>query len=405
VILDGLAITVGERAVYGLDLATGDVAWEVARAGGPLSVPAVVSARGEDPAILLYLEGPDGDDGAAASPAPTGAPGEAEDEGASELVAVELGDRTELWRASLGATSRTGVAVDGDAVYLGDQDGTVYSFGLADGAERWTADAGGLVDGPIAVADGLVIAVGRSSEERTVAVSAFDQASGERRWNVPLQTGSAASAAAAGDGRVVVGFADRFVRGLGLDDGEDLWSELALNFFLPWTSPALPPGTVYVADVGGGLYRLDAEDGSRDWSHQLNEVVLRSSPVVSGDTVLLGLKDGRLVAVDADSGHLVWQSDATPGLVGAIALSHEVVVAVKGGREAGLIAFEHDPQGRLLDVPSPTELDSGSTLPRIGLALAVAFVVVVVPGIAARRRFGDALPAEDDTADPVEDDA
>jgi hypothetical protein len=96
------------------------------------------------------------------------------------------------------------------------------------------------------------------------------------------------------------------------------------------------------------------------------------------------------VAVGADSGHLVWESEATPGLTGTIALGPDVVVAVKGGKEAGLIAFEPDPEGTLVDLHSPTELDAGTTLSRYAVAAAVVLVGVLVPGRLLRRRLGPA---------------
>jgi hypothetical protein len=102
----------------------------------------------------------------------------------------------------------------------------------------------------------------------------------------------------------------------------------------------------------------------------------------------------------------VWQSAASPGLIGTIALSPEAVVAVKGGAEGGLIAFEHDPNGRLVDVPSPTELDGGTTLARIGAAAAIALAILLVPGMLLRRRFGDAFAAETEDGDfPDEEEA
>jgi hypothetical protein len=94
------------------------------------------------------------------------------------------------------------------------------------------------------------------------------------------------------------------------------------------------------------------------------------------------------VAVDAASGVLVWQSEATPGQVGTISLSREVVVAVKGGRDAGLIAFEHDPDGSLVRIESPTVLEPGTTLSRIGTAAAIVLAALLLPGMLARRRWG-----------------
>jgi outer membrane protein assembly factor BamB len=430
VIVEDLAISVGERAVYAVDLVTGDLAWEVARSGGPISTPAIATGN---PTTVLYLEGPGGADAgspsasasasrSAASPtSPTSSPSPADavDDDGSVLVALDLADQTERWRAALGAQSRSGVTVGADAAYVGDEDGLVYAIALADGQIRWTADlaegsgAEGVtgpsgcepfedaaVDVPVAVAEDRVIVVGRNVDGAAVAVGALSASTGDCAWRVFPQLGSSAiSAPAAAEGIVVVGSADRFVRGLAVEDGQERWSSLALSLFSPFSAPAFPPGTAYVADLGGGLYRLDVADGARVWSYQFNEVVL-GSPVVSGDTVLLGLNDGRLVALNAATGHLVWQGGSAPGRLGALALAADAIVAEKGGRDAGLIAFEHDPEGRLVDVPSPTELDAPTTLSRIGLAAAVVIAALIVPGMLLRRRFGASLPelegADDD---------
>jgi outer membrane protein assembly factor BamB len=408
VIVDGLAVTVGQRAIYAVEVSTGDLSWEVPRAGGPISVPAIASGQ---PRIILYLEGPDVvETGGTPTSSPTTASptGDGGEEGTagSSLVAIDLADQAELWRVPLGAIARTGVTVDGDTAYVGDEAGTLYAVPVADGAVRWTSEAPGRLDVPIAVADERVIVISRSADDRGVIVAAHEVATGERRWEVSAEVGStASSAAAAADGIVVVALADRLVRALGGEDGDELWASLALSFFSPVTSPALRDGSVFVADLGGGLYRFDSEDGVRAWSYQFNEVVLRSSPVVSGAWVLLGLNDGRLVAVSGESGRLAWQSAASAGLIGTIALSPEAIVAVKGGAEGGLIAFEHDPDGRLVDIASPTELDGGTTLARIGAAAAIALALLLVPGMLLRRRFGDAFAAEgeDDGFDPDEE--
>ncbi len=56
VVAGDLAVSVGEEAVYGIDVASGAVQWQIPRAGGPLSVPAIGVAGGRR--ILVYLEGP-----------------------------------------------------------------------------------------------------------------------------------------------------------------------------------------------------------------------------------------------------------------------------------------------------------------------------------------------------------
>ena len=413
ILVEDQAVTVGSDAVYGVDLASGTVLWEVPRAGGPLSTPAAGSVGGST--AVLYLEGPpresepspsaSGTTSTSPSGSPSGSPspGEetvgpgGEEEPASSLVAVSLEDRTELWRLPLEGVARSGVTIDGATAYVGDQDGRVVAVALSDGSVVWSAEVPGRVDVPVAVSGNTVYVVARDADPPSVAIVALDtttqldEGTKRERWKVfPQATSTVGSAPAAGEGFVLVGSADRLLRSIAAEDGTERWASLVLSFFSPATAPAFAGDAVYAVDLSGGLYRFDAADGHRAWSHQLNEVVFRSAPVVSGPTVLLGLSDGSLVAIDAASGHLVWQSETTPGLVGTIALGPDVVVAVKGGKEAGLIAFEPDPQGTLVDLPSPTELDAGTTFSRYAVAAAVVLVGVLVPGMLLRRRLGPA---------------
>jgi outer membrane protein assembly factor BamB len=404
VLVDGTAIAIGREAVYGVELSTGQKDWEVPRDGGPLSVPAVGELDGRQ--VLLYLEGPapGGAPSPTSAPTPTSAPpasptSASPDEGKgteTALVALDLRDRSERWRIGLGATARSGVTVDGDTIYVGDQSGTVHAVALDDGAERWTTDLVGHADLPLAVGEGIVYAVSRDPDGRRIRITALDASGGEQAWSVSPQIGStAASAPSATSAGVVIATADRLVQVLDAEDGEQRWATLLLSLSSPVSAPATGGDDVLVADIGGGLYRLDPADGARRWGFQFNELVLRSSPVRSGGAVLVGLNDGGLAAVDLEHGRLVWEGATGPGLVGTMAVSRDTVVAVKGGPDAGLIAFEHDPDGTLVDVASPTELTPGTTLARAGLAALAVFAAAFVPALLARRRFGDALVPED----------
>ena len=114
VLAGDLAVSVGAEAVYGIDVASGTVEWQVARDGGPLSVPAIGAGPGGR--ILVYLEGSPDDaggttdgspspsasgtpggstPGTSATPAPTGP---VEQGGGSTLVAISLADQSEIWR-------------------------------------------------------------------------------------------------------------------------------------------------------------------------------------------------------------------------------------------------------------------------------------------------------------------
>jgi len=380
VVSGDVAIAVGKEAVYGIDLATGEEAWQLIRNGGPLSIPAVgvVGTR----QILVFVD---------------------ESAFGASLVGVDLGDRHELWRTPLKATSRSGVTIDGSTAFVADEDGNVYAVSVDKGALLWRAETIGEVLAPPAASDGNVYVVARNTTSQETQLVALDERTGRSVWPQsysPPVAGSAGSGPAAADDAVVVGFADRLLRALPAKGGPARWTSLVQSLFSPASAPAFQPGNVYAADVSGGLYRLSATSGARDWDYQFNELVIRSSPVVSGQTALLGLNDGRLVAVDIGSGELVWESTASPGLIGPIALSHELVVAVKGGSRPGLVAFEHDPSGRLVRIPSPTILDAGELFGNYAIALVIALVALLVPFRILAGRLGPApLPHEEEEED------
>ncbi|HEX9123350.1 MAG TPA: PQQ-binding-like beta-propeller repeat protein [Actinomycetota bacterium] len=367
VVQGGTVVTVGTTAVYGVDLATGRQVWKLDRTGGPLAMPAVASVGGRT--VLLFTDG-------------------TKDAGVG-LVAVSLKDRTELWRTALKAPSRSGIAVDGATAFVADDDGNVYAVSVSDGSITWTAKTLGDVLAPPAVAGGRVFVAGRDTVNQRAQLLALDEASGRKDWEfTPSVAGSTGSAASVADGTVVAGAADRSIHAFSAEDGTERWSRLALSLFSPVTAPAVTSDGVYAVDVSGGLYRLDPATGARVWDYQFNQLVVRSAPVVSRGTVLVGLNDGRLVAVDTTSGNLVWQSDPSPGLIGPIALTPNLVVASKGGNDAGLVAYVHDPSATLLDVPSPTRLDAGRLFGNYAIAFVIVLALLLVPIRLASNRIG-----------------
>ena len=161
-------------------------------------------------------------------------------------------------------------------------------------------------------------------------------------------------------------------------------------------APVFTPDAVVVADALGQVYRLDVDTGERVWDFAVNEPVTKSPVVVAGATVLVATSAGRLVAIDLESGLLVWQSEEGSGLLRNLALTPDTVVGVRGGLDPGLVAFSHDPDGTLVSVVSPTELD----LPKLlGNFFAAAVPLVLLLFLAGRwlgPRMGPAFLEDDD---------
>lgn len=411
-VVDGSSvIAVSADSIVAADLATGRALWSVDRGYGPSVSPAIAETSRRR--ILIYTEGfgdspPDStatpSPASTSSPSSSPSPGSGSDAGSfdSHVAAIDLETREAVWDAPvpLDEVSRTGVTVDGDTAFLGDNTGTVYAIDVATGAIRWTADAGGFLTNALAVSSGSVVATVQGNRSTRAHVVAFDEADGSTAWDDEI-SGDAlfASSPAISGTSIVVGFSDRTVRAFDASDGAERWSTLLNRPMFFAGAPAFTPDAVVVADALGQVYRLDVDTGERVWDFAVNEPVTKSPVVVAGATVLVATSAGRLVAIDLESGLLVWQSEEG-GLLRNLALTPDTVVGVRGGLDPGLVGFSHDPDGTLVSVVSPTELD----LPKLlGNFFAAAIPLVLLLFLVGRwlgPRMGPAF-LEDDEDDGV----
>ncbi len=404
-----VAIAVGPTQIVAADLGSGAQQWSVDRDYGPPVSPAIAETPSRR--ILIYTEGfGDSPPGSSATPSASSTSPSPSPSGAatfdSHVAAIDLDTRKPVWDAPvpLHAVSRTGVTVDGDTAFLGDNAGHVYAIAVATGEIRWTADAAGFLTTPPAVSNGLVIVAvqgDRSSRPRLVA---YHESDGSRAWSDDIQGGAIfASSPAIGGDQVVVGFSDKTVRAFGLSDGADRWSTRLNNAMFFTGAAALTSDAVVVVDAAGQVYRLDPDTGDRVWDFAVNEPVIHSPVVIAGGSVLVATSNGRLAAIDLGSGLLVWQSEQGNGLLRSLALAPEIVVGVRGGAEPGLVGFAHDPAGTLVSIVSPTTTD----LPKLFLAFLAAAVPLTLLAILAgrwlRTRMGPAFLDDEDDAPELAD--
>jgi outer membrane protein assembly factor BamB len=385
----GVAVSVGPREVFAVDIATGRQTWRIARAYGPSSPPAVASVGGRD--LVLFTAG-------------LGA--------TSSLDAVDAADGSSAWKRSvpLNATSRTGVAVDGQRAFVGDDRGNVYAADVSTGAASWTADPGGRTIAPLAAASGTVVATTGGQQRGLPVVTGFDAATGTQQWRVePNVFASGATSAVILNDVVAIGFPDRSVHAFDASDGSERWTSR------PFFSLASPFGGgaayrddfifAYFGDPTGDIRRLDGATGAVVWDYPLNQAILRSPPVLSGSNVVVGLRDGSVAAIDAESGRLVFETPPAAGLTGAIAVSRDLLVAVRGGSEGGLVGLRHA-GGPLDQITSPSTVDVVALIGRFAAAVAIVAIVLFLPFAILVRRSGPALeglgaaPEDVDGPDP-----
>jgi outer membrane protein assembly factor BamB len=367
VVVGDLAIAVGRDEVFAADTRTGAIRWTVARAPDPPVVPAV----DEDGATLVYPEGT-GD--------------------ARAVIGLDLATLAVRWRFKPDAEVRSAPAADGNTFYVASRIGTISALDARTGTERWSFDADGTVFGPIAVSDGVVYVAAEDTVSFETTVYAIDAADGAQRWQFkPQRRGVFASGPAVDGERVFLGFGDGSVRALGISNGSPVWTRtLALGQgFGPGSAPALVEGDLLVASRDGSVSRLDGATGERRWRFRAPGGFVQSSPLVVGDSVVAGSADGFIVALDLETGRRVWQLDLRGGPIGAIAPAGDRLLVGLGATEGGLVALEHDAEGELTSVESPTVLK-----PVVAVGnFAIAFVALTGGLLLGSRLIRRARPA------------
>jgi eukaryotic-like serine/threonine-protein kinase len=235
-------------------------------------------------------------------------------------------------RGPMGAASP---AVEGDAVYIGDENGFVSALDEATGAIRWQVPVGAPVNGPVTVADGIVL-VGDDAG----VIHGIDAATATSRWTFKTGGPIHSSATIVGD-VAVFGSLDGNLYALDIATGRTAWGPVTTPGPIS-RSVAASGGLIYAGsggltpDLPATLGAYDSATGTLSWSRPL-ESGNTSTPSVGGGRVFVsgGLDTtsapgGRLYAFDATTGAPAWPT-SFPAPAGSkiliVALSNEAVYA------------------------------------------------------------------------------
>ena len=354
-----LAVATTPDAVVAFSVADGAIRWRVNRLPGQLIPPVIAPDIGRAGAAV-FAEGSRQRD--------------------SALTAVDLGTRRRLWTARVGPIGSGGPTVAEGRVFAGTTRRSVVALDGKTGRLLWTVKTDGSVNAAPAVSGQTVFAVSENRENGQARLYAM-RANGcgaptcRPQWSFsPPGIAAGSSSPTVSGSTVYLGFGDASVRALDVRTGRVRWTGRVRSIFSPRTAFAVTGNELYVLDGVGGLYRFDARTGERLWDYQFPANVTFAAPLVVPDpsTVFVGLDDGTVAAVDGGNGHLRWQSDTGSAPVAAFAAATKnddpVLIASAQGRRGGLLAFVPDPNGKLVDIESPTVLDFGAGLRNFGVA-------------------------------------
>lgn len=256
-------------------------------------------------------------------------------EGDARVHAVDLETGEALWEHEVDSSIHGTPAVADGVVYAGSLRGILYALDAETGELLWERGVEPAPGGEHqrvygyyspAVADGTVYWAyqTRFGPGSAGLLVALDPATGESRWESPLAGNTMSDGTpAVHDGRVYIGSqtADR-VLAFDVETGQRLWQSSAVLGGWQDAAPTAADGHVYIGS-GNGVIARDAATGADLWTYrspgpsQVPGNATPSMPAVEagahGDgTLYMGFPDGRVTALTADGGQVIW-STRLPG--------------------------------------------------------------------------------------------
>jgi outer membrane protein assembly factor BamB len=180
---------------------------------------------------------------------------------------------------------------------------------------EWRFATGGKVRSSPVVAGELVLV---GSEDGHLY--AIDRTSGQERWRYHTRGAVTSTAAVAGSRAFVVGGGGS-LHALELDSGRLLWTLSTgepeiyeqrpgepRNWDFYASSPVIAGDTIVIGGADGVVYAVDVADGTPRWKRAIGGPI-RSTPAISTGSVYAGTMRGVLVALSLDDGEPRWTFD------------------------------------------------------------------------------------------------
>ena len=193
--------------------------------------------------------------------------------------------------------------VIGETVIVGDRNGTVSGRNVRDGSVLWTFPIDGIGDvvgGFLPHGDSIVFA---STDGAVYRVRIAD---GKKVFRLPLPDGGLPRGGCSeiGDGRfVAVATSSGRAHWIDIETGKAVWQQRLP--FDPRHAPALAGNRLIIGNDAGNVICLATADGKTIWERRF-EVGFATAAAANAELWVVGLRDHRVLAIDARSGNVAW---------------------------------------------------------------------------------------------------
>lgn len=317
VVADGVIYIGGHFKILALDGETGRSIWE-RKTTGPVDSSLAVAG---DSLYVGFLE--------------------------RRLVALNPETGETRWEVKTGGHITSSPVVANGIVYAGSWDGSIYALDAATGERIWRYETEGRVRLQPAIHEGVLAAAASDGK-----LYILDARTGQDRFRFRTSKSGTASPVMANDlaylpAEGILHALDTTAREIpGQYQFKKVWAQGYL-WQVPgvprppaqrssrWrfapdgssssivAAPAVAEEAMFIGDLRGNFYALDALTGTELWRFQA-EGGISTSPVIAGDRVYFGTRDGFLYALNRFDGAVIWRL--------SLGASIDISPAYSGGR-------------------------------------------------------------------------
>lgn len=226
-----------------------------------------------------------------------------------------------LWSTGVGSGQGTSYShlrpvIVGDVIYAASNDGVVVALDKHKGRKLWKEDFELPFSGAVGYGKDMLLL--GTSDGQVMALSAAD---GSELWSVQLH-GEIMAPPQTNGKIVVVQSYDGKLQGLRIEDGSELWvydSNLPVLTLRGTSTPIINErlviagfgnGKVLAFDISSGAIRWEARVAIAQGRSEIDRIVdIDGTMVLVSGTLFAASYQGRLAAIDIQSGRKVWQED------------------------------------------------------------------------------------------------
>lgn len=244
------------------------------------------------------------------------------------------------WKFDADAPIRSTTVIAGNSLYFGSSRGVFYSLDKKTGKINWTFDPGYAINSSAAAHHGNVF-----FSDNQQSLYSLNAVTGKLNWKTGLGPAKnydwafdyTYSSPAIVKGQILIGSKDGCIYNINEATGKVKWKFKTGGIVR--SSPAVADNIVYAGDTEGNFYAVGLNNGKQKWCFEIEGHTMQNekfsfdrraiiaSPLVTGNKVIIGGRDGFLYCLDKNTGKQLWRVDhEVSWIISAVAVKDNIVV-------------------------------------------------------------------------------